>query len=421
MDFSPLLETCSSTEDFKFQRIEQVAAFLREADLYPDYTRIVSAGTEPEVVIDGRDVLMFCSNNYLSLSNSREVKDAASEALLAHGMGPGGSRCLCGNVAVLDDLDKTCAELVSMPAAITFPTGYMANLAVFRGLLDPFLGIFPYRKGSAAVFCDEYNHATIMDGIALSHAKRVLFAHNDLRQLEAKLVKFAEFTPKLIVTEGVFSLDGEVSPLAELVELARKHDAILMVDDAHGIGMMGHRGGGTLDHLGLQGKADIVMGSFDKALGGMGGFIGSSESVVDYLRVSARPYMFSSAVPEVMAAGMIRSIQLCMNDSGRRTRLRENAAYLRSGLQALGFTILGDGSVPVVPIHIGDEDAAIAFARRTLELGLYAPPFRWPTVPMKTARIRVSPMADHTREHLDRAIGIFEQVGRELDMLGHGA
>ena len=418
MDFSPLLETCSGTEEFKLQRIEEVAAFLHEADLYPDYTRISSAGTEPEVVIDGRDVLMFCSNNYLSLSNSRGVKDAAAKALEAHGMGPGGSRCLCGNVAILDELDKTCAELVSMPAAISFPTGYMANLAVFRGVLDPFLGIFPYRKGAAAVFCDEYNHATIMDGIALSHAKRVLFAHNDLRQLEEKLVKFAEFTPKLIVTEGVFSLDGEISPLAELVELAHAHGAVLMVDDAHGLGMMGHRGGGALDHLGLQGKADIVMGSFDKALGGMGGFIASSEAVVDYLRVSARPYMFSSAVPEVMAAGMIESMRLCMSDGDPRTRLHENAAYLRSGLQALGFTVLGDGSVPVVPIHIGDEDAAIAFARRTLELGLYAPPFRWPTVPMKTARIRVSPMADHTREQLQRAIGIFAQVGRELGVCG---
>ena len=418
MDFSPLLDACSGTEQFKFQRIEQVATFLHDADLYPDYTRISSAGTEPEVVIGGRDVLMFCSNNYLSLSNSREVKDAATAAMEAHGMGPGGSRCLCGNVDVLNDLDRACAELVNMPAAITFPTGYMANLSVFRGLLDPFLGIFPYRKGAAAVFADEYNHATIMDGIALSHAKRVLFAHNDLRQLEEKLVKFAEFTPKLIVTEGVFSLDGEVSPLAELVELAHAHGAILMVDDAHGLGMMGHRGGGALDHLGLQGKADIVMGSFDKALGGMGGFIASSDAVVDYLRVSARPYMFSSAVPEVMAAGMIESMRICMSDSDRRTRLQENASYLRRGLEALGFKVLGDGSVPVVPIHIGDEDAAIAFARRTLELGLYAPPFRWPTVPMKTARIRVSPMADHTREQLERAIRIFGQVGGEFGVCG---
>jgi len=414
MNLSPLLETCSGTEAFKFQRIEQATAFLREAGLYPNYPRIESAGTEPEVVVDGRSTLMFCSNNYLSLSNRPEVKAAAVETLLAHGMGPGGSRCLCGNVGVLEDLDRSCAKLVGMPDAITFPTGYMANLAVFKGLLDPFLGIFPYRKGAAAVFCDEYNHATVMDGIALSHAKRVLFKHNDVAHLEAQLIKFADHCPKMIVTEGVFSLDGDVSPLAEIAELAHKYGAILMVDDAHGIGLMGEHGGGTLEHLGLQGKADIVMGSFDKALGGMGGFLAASKPVVEYLRVAARPYMFSSTVPEVMAAAMITSMDLCMNDPEPRHRLRENAAFLKHELEALGFTILGNGSVPVVPVLIGDEDKAIEFGRRTFELGLFAPPFRWPSVPLKTARIRVTPMADHTREQLERAVAIFAQVGREL-------
>lgn len=414
MDLAPLFEACSGTEEYAFQRVEQVTEFMKGEGLYPDYTRVSSAATEPEVIIEGQNVLMFCSNNYLSLSNAAEVKAAAVEMIQAHGMGPGGSRCLCGNVDVLEDLDKMCAKLVSMPDAITFPTGYMANLSVFRALLDPFMGAFPYKKGSAAVFCDEYNHATIMDGIALSHAKRVLFSHNDLQELEEKLIKFAEYSPKMIVTEGVFSLDGEVAPLKELIELAHKYDAILMVDDAHGVGMMGEHGGGTLDYLGLQGKADIVMGSFDKALGGMGGFIASSKPIVEYMRVSARPYMFSSAVPESTAAGMIKSMELCMSDPERRAKLRENAAYLRSGLEAIGFTILGGGSIPVVPILIGDEEKAIEFSHRTLELGLYAPPFRWPTVPMKTARIRVTPMADHTREHLDRAIAIFGQAGREL-------
>ena len=418
MDFSALVKMRLTSEKYKMQNIERCLDFMLSEGLYPDYRVVDSAGTTPEVVIEGKSRLMFCSNNYLSLSNAPEVMQAAKSAIDTHGTGPGGSRCLCGNVDVLNALDRTSAKLVGCEDAITFPTGYMANLSVFRGILDPFLidGI-PYKKGAAAVFSDEYNHATVVDGMRLSNAKRVIFRHNDMNDLDSKLKKYRRSSPKLIVTEGVFSLDGEVSPLPDILSLAQKHGAMLMVDDAHGVGMMGDNGGGTVEHFGLQGKVDIIMGSYDKALGGMGGFLAGSKTMVDYLRVAARAYMFSSAVPALMAAAMVQSMELCMGEPDRRSRLRANARRLIDGLRAEGFTVYGDGTVPVAPLLVGDENKAIRFSERAFELGVFAPPFRWPAVPKGTARIRVTPMADHTDDQIDRAIAIYAEVGREMGLL----
>lgn len=418
MDFSALMGMRFGAEKYKMQRLEQVCDFLRAEALYPDYAVTQSAGTQPEVNIEGRRMLMFCSNNYLSLANAPEVRDAAIEQMEVHGLGPGGSRCLCGNISILDQLDRTTATLVGTEDAITFPTGYMANLSVFRAVLDPFVmdGV-PYKKGSAAIFSDEYNHATVVDGIRLSNAKRVIFAHNDMKDLERRLKKHRASSPKLIVTEGVFSLDGEVSLLPDIVALAEQHGAIVMVDDAHGVGMMGEHGGGTVEHFGLQGRVDIIMGSYDKGLGGMGGFLAGRRTMVDYLRIAARAYMFSSAVPGLMAGAMVQSMQMCMNEPERRQRLRTNAGTLIQGLRGLGFTVFGDGTIPVAPVLIGTEEKAIEFSKRTFELGLYAPEFRWPAVPKNTARIRVTPMADHSEEHIQRAIDIFAEAGRDTGVL----
>jgi len=405
-------------EKHKMERLESCLDFLVSEDIYPHYRPMQSAGTTPEVMIEGRPLLMFCSNNYLSLSNAPELKEAAVEQMAVHGMGPGGSRCLCGNVAVLNDLDRTTADLVGTEDAITFPTGYMANLSVFRGVLDPFLadGI-PYKKGQATVFSDEYNHATVVDGIRLSSAKKVIFKHSDLDDLERKLRRSGGRGPRLIVTEGVFSLDGEVSPLPEIVALAERYGAILMVDDAHGVGMMGDNGGGTVEHFGLRGRVDIIMGSYDKALGGMGGFLAGRQKMVDYLRVAARAYMFSSAPSALMAGAMVRSMEMCMGQPERRQRLRANARMLMDGLRAQGFTVYGDGTVPVAPLLIGDEAKAVVFEEKAFELGVFAPAFRWPAVPKNTARIRVTPMADHTEDQINQAVSIYSQVGREMGLV----
>ena len=421
MDFSNLHSFGSKQESRKMERIEETVQIVEGAGLYPSYETIASAGTEATCVIGGRERVMLCSNNYLGLARHDVVVEEAKRLLDLHGVGPGGSRFLCGNVDVLPELDRKVAELVGAEDAITFPTGYMANLGVFRALLDPLLGVLPYRKGAAAVIADERNHATVLDGIDLSHAKRFLFAHNDVDDLARKLERAKGRHPKMIVTEGVFSLDGEVTPLPEIVAIAERYDAILMIDDAHGIGVMGARGGGTLQHFGLQGRADIVMGSFDKALGGMGGFLAGRKEIVRYLRVAARPYMFSSAVPAVMAGAMIRAIEMCMNGGELRARLRTNAAQLRSDLAGLGFKILGNGDLPVVSVLIGSEEAAITFSNRVYALGVFVPCFRWPAVPKGTARIRATVTALHEREHLARVVDAFRIARDELGVLAAAA
>lgn len=413
MDFSEMHGLGSKRESYKLERVAETVRILEAASWYPPYHPIASAGTDPVCVIEGRERVMLCSNDYLGLSRHPDVVAGAHAALDAHGTGPGGSRFLCGNVDVLCELDRAIAAHVGCEDAITFPTGYMANLSVFHALLDPFLGVFPYRRGQAAVIADECNHATVHDGIDLTRAKRFFFKHNDLADLEARLDQAGDAYPKLIVTEGVYSLDGEVTPLPQIVEIAERRGALLMVDDAHGVGVMGPKGGGTLEHFGLQGRADIVMGSFDKALGGMGGYLAGSKELVRYFRVGCKAYLFSSAMPAVMGGAMLRSIQACRDGAALRARLYENAAFLRRELSALGFSILGDGALPVLPVVIGGEVEAITFSNRLYELGVFAPCFRWPAVPKNTARVRVTPMASHRREHLERVVAAFAAAGRE--------
>ncbi|HVO18045.1 MAG TPA: aminotransferase class I/II-fold pyridoxal phosphate-dependent enzyme [Anaeromyxobacter sp.] len=421
MDFSELHALGASEETHKLERVERTTRLVEAAGLYPSYRVVTSAATEPTCQVEGRELVMLCSNNYLGLARHPAVVEGARLELERHGLGPGGSRVLCGNLAVLGELEARIADLVGAEDAVTLPTGYMANVGAINGLLDPILGVLPYRKGAAAVISDERNHGTLFDGMALSHAKRFLYAHNDLEDLVSKLERARDHSPRMIVTEGVYSVDGEVTPLPQIAEIARRHDAILMVDDAHGVGVLGAHGGGTLEHFGMEGQADLVMGSFDKALGGMGGWLAGRKEVVKYLRMSSHPYMTSSAVPAVMAGAMIRAIETCVAGQELRERLRTNASYLRGALGRLGFRILGDGTLPVVPVVIGGEEEAIAFSERLFELGVFLPCFRWPSVPKGTARVRATVTALHRPEHLQRAVDAFRQAGRELGMAASAA
>jgi 8-amino-7-oxononanoate synthase len=401
----------------KLRRIKETVDLFEQTGLYPEYHRLESAGTQPVCVVDGRELVMLCSNNYLGLSHHPVVLEAVRAALEVHGVGPGGSRCLCGNVSVLEDLDRAVADFMGTEDAITFPTGYMANLSVFRALVDPFVGSYPYSYGSGTILCDESNHATVFDGVALSSAKRITFPHNDLAELERRLASADTRGPRIVVVEGVYSLDGELAPLADFAALCDKYGAIFFVDDAHGIGVLGQRGGGTLQHLGLEGRADLVMGSFDKALGGMGGFLAGGRDVIRYLRMAARAYMFSSALPAAMAGGMLKALEMASGGELLRRRLRRNYEFLRTGLESLGFRVLGNGTVPVAPVMLGEEKTAIHFQKRLFKEGVFAPAFRWPAVPKGAARIRVTPMATHTEEHLSRALEAFGRVGRELRLV----
>jgi len=417
-DVFRMLATQVKGESYKMQRLFEFTDFLKKEGIAPTFYKIESASTEPEVIINGKKVLMFSSNNYLGLAKHPKVIEKAGEALQKHGLGPGGSRFLCGNIDILDELDKATAELVGTEDAVTLPTGYMANVAVFKAVMDPIIGIFPYRKGEGVILSDEFNHGSIVDGCRLSYAEKVIFRHNDLSDLEKKLKRISKRRHKMIVTEGVFSPWGEFAPLPEIVELAKKYNAVLMVDDAHGVGAVGETGGGAVEHFKLRGEVDIVMGSFDKALGGMGGFLASSKKLAEHLRVAARPNILSSALSGVLAGGLIESIKICRSEEGAklRSQLSANADYLRKSFNNLGFKIVGNGEVPVTPVFIGEEAKSIKLAEKLLEYGIYSPSFRWPAVPKGESRIRVTPMATHKKEHLDALLQAFSRVKEEFKL-----
>jgi 8-amino-7-oxononanoate synthase len=417
MNLEAIHSDSPSIEKDKLDRYRKSTDVFDRAGMYPEYHRLDSAGTEPTCRVNGRELVMLCSNNYLGLANHPAVLDGVRAALNVHGTGPGGSRILCGNVHVLEDLDRSVAEFMGTEDAITFPTGYMANLSAFRALLDPFVGGLPCRRGSGTVLCDQSNHATVFDGVELTSATRVVFRHNDVADLDRRLSAANPNGPRVVVVEGVYSLDGEVAPLAEMAEVCNRHGAIFYVDDAHGIGVLGQRGGGTLQHLGMEGQADVVMGSFDKALGGMGGFLAGRRELIRYFRIAARAYMFSSALPAAMAGGMLRSLEVARGGELLRRRLRNNYEFLRAGLENLGFRVLGDGSVPVAPVIMGDDKRAVHFQKRLFDEGVLATAFRWPAVPKGSARIRATPMATHSEAHLTRVLEAFGRVGREFSMV----
>jgi 8-amino-7-oxononanoate synthase len=405
-------------EQYKMQKIFEFVGLLKSESLIPKFASINSAGTEPEAIINNKKCLIFCSNNYLGLSTHPNVIVGAQNALKIHGLGPGGSRFLCGNLDILEELDKKIADLIDAEDAITFPTGYMANTAIFKALMDPTIGkSLPYNKGSGVILSDEYNHGTIVDGCRLSYAKKIIFKHNDLDDLNKQISRLSKTTHKMIVTEGVFTLDGEITPLPEIVSIAKKHNAILMVDDAHGVGILGDMGGGTIQHFKLKGSVDIIMGSFDKALGGMGGFIGGNKKIIEYLRIVSRPYIFSSAISAVQAGGLIESINICKENPGLRKKLFDNANYLREKIKDLGFKTLGNETIPVIPLFIGDEVLAIKFSDKLFSEGIYVPSFRFPAVPKGTSRIRITPMASHNKNHLDLLLDVLEKTGKEFKLI----
>lgn len=412
-----LITSRLTKEDHKMQRLFEFVDFFKKEGLAPKFYSIETAGTEPEVMIGGKKYLMFCSNNYLGLSTMQEIIQETEKALKKHGLGPGGARFLCGNIDILEELDQETAKLVETEDAITFPTGYMANLAIFKALMDPIMGFLPYRKGEGTIFSDEFNHGTIIDGCRLSYAKKVIFRHNNLEDLERKISRISTKQPSMIVTEGVFTPWGEVSPIPEILKIAKKYNAILMVDDAHGVGVLGNQGGGTIQHFGLQGQIDVIMGSFDKALGGMGGFLAGNKNLIEYLRIVSRPYLFSSAISGVLAGGLIKAIQICKARQDLREKLFDNANYITENLEKLGFKILGNKKTPVAPLFIGDENKAIKFSEILFERGVFCPSFRWPAVPKGTSRLRLTIMATHTHEHLDTLLNTIEKTGRELKII----
>lgn len=409
-----LLSVEAVREETNFDNVRLLLERIRQYDLYPHFLTIDAGVNEPTFEADGRTLLQFGANNYLSMSEDPKVKAAAIQAIEEHGVGPGGSRLMSGNIAIIEEAERRIAGLTGMEDCLTFPTGYMANVTVFQTMMTPFIGRLPYRVQEGAIFIDEFVHGSITDGCKLSGARIIKFKHNDLHDLRAKLNENESASNKLIVTEGVYCLEGEIIDIPAYIDVARAHEAKLMVDDAHAIGVIGQRGGGSPDHHDCADGIDILMGCMDKAMGGTGGYLCGSKDLVDYLRIAASSSVLSSALTCAMAGAMIAAIDLIESAQDRREGLVEKSRYLHQGLQRQGLTVLGPDHLPSVPLLVGDEALGVAFAHGLRERGIFCPVMRWPAVPIGKARLRLSLMARHEQHHLDALIEACGEVGREL-------
>jgi 8-amino-7-oxononanoate synthase len=349
---------------------------------------------------------MLGSNNYLGLTNHREVKDAAAMALALYGTGCAGSRLLNGTLDIHVQLEERLAQFMGREAALTFSTGFQVNLGVLSCLLDR----------SDIAFLDALDHACIIDGCRLGFGRSHKFRHNDMDDLEKKLAHAPADRGKLIAVDGVFSMEGDVAPLPQIVELKKRFGARLMVDDAHGLGVFGEHGRGTPEHFGVEDGVDLVMGTFSKSLAAVGGFIAGERYVIEHIKHNARSQIFSAAPPPASMAAAMKALELVEREPERRKQLWENTKYMMGELGRLGFDT-GDAASPVIPLVVGEDMRAYTLAARLQDEGVFVNPVVTPAVPPGSAMIRTSYMATHTREHLDRALEAFEKVGRALGII----
>lgn len=373
------------------------------------------------VRVDGREVVMLASNNYLGLSNHPKVKEAALRALREYGYGLASVRFICGTQKIHRELELKIAEFVGCEDAVLHSSCFAANEAFFAGLLANDFGLQNYRD---VIYSDQLNHASIIDGIRLCRqvartTEAKIYAHRDVARLREMLQadESEGYRIKIIATDGVFSMEGDLAPLPELVTLARQHEALLFVDDSHATGVLGPRGRGTAEELGVFGQVDVITGTFGKALGGAcGGFIAGRRELIELLRQKSRPYTFSNTMPPAVVAGSLEALNILMNDTSLIERLRENTAYFRREIRNLGYRIL-EGTHPIVPIMLGEAALAMEMSEALLKEGVYIKGLWYPVVPRGEARLRAQISAAHTREHLDRALEAFRVVGRRFGLL----
>ena len=368
--------------------------------------RVVAGPQEGTVLLDGREVLLLSSNNYLGLAWHPALKQAARQAIGQFGCGAGASRLISGSMEIHRQLEQRLAAFKHTEAALVFPSGYHANIGVLSALMEP----------GDTILSDELNHASIIDGCRLARAQAQIFRHCDVAHLEQLLSMSAKSGQRLIVTDSVFSMDGDIAPLAEIVALARRYDAWVMVDEAHATGVFGVRGAGVVEALGLEGAVDIHMGTLSKALGGAGGYVAGCRELIEWLINRARSFIYTTGLPPAVAACTLAAIEVVEQEPERRERLWRNAAFVRQGLEALGYQ-LGATRSPILPVIIGDARATMALAEALLQRGVFAQGIRPPTVPEGTARLRVTPMATHTEEQLSRALEAFAEAGKEVGAL----
>jgi 8-amino-7-oxononanoate synthase len=368
--------------------------------------RVIGSEHGPRVVHDGRGVIMLSSNNYLGLAAHPRVKRAAIAAVDRYGVGAGASRLIAGGLEPIRRLEANLASLKRTEAALVFGSGYLANLGVLTALAGP----------GDVVFSDELNHASLIDGCRLSKAEARVYRHCDPGHLHALLQQSASARRRLIVTDSIFSMDGDFAPLREIVELARQFDAITMIDEAHAVGVAGPGGAGLAAEFGLEKEIDIQIGTLSKALGAYGAYVAGSPALVDFLINRARSFIYTTGLPPSIAAAADAAIEVIRAEPQRIRRLWENAAYLRERLAEAGFKF-GPTQSPILPLIVGEAQAATAMAAQLLKRGVYVIAIRPPTVPAGTARLRITPMADHSTADLDEAIAAIIQSGRELRLI----
>ncbi len=377
---------------------------LKEEGWYP-YFKAIQSGADTEVYIDGRKLIMVGSNNYLGLTQDPRIKEAAKKAVDEYGSGCTGSRFLNGTLTLHEELEEKLAEFMNKEAALVFSTGFQTNLGTISTVVGK----------DDVVLADRNNHASIVDGCRLSFGKVVKFRHNDMRDLE-RLLAASKDRGKLIVVDGVFSMEGDLINLPEVVHLAKKYGARIMVDDAHSIGVFGKHGRGTAEHFGLEEDVDIIMGTFSKSFATLGGFIVGETSVIDYIKHHSRALIFSASMPPAAVASVIAALEIIKNEPERRERLWQNVRKVKKAFDELGFDTCGSES-PVIPVVIGEMMDTFVFWKKLFDHGVFANPAIPPAVPPGRSLIRTSYMATHTDEELDRVIEVFAKLGKEFNLI----
>ncbi len=391
----------------KLAWIDESLKDLKESGLYT-HIRTIESPQGPWLVVDGRKVLNFCSNNYLGLANHPRLVEKAKEAIDRYGVGPGAVRTIAGTMSLHLELEEKLAAFKGAEAAISFQSGFNANLATIPALAD---------RGDLIV-SDELNHASIIDGVRLSRADRAVYKHCDADDLKRVLEEHkGKHRRLLIITDGVFSMDGDIAPLDKIADLAEEYEAILMVDDAHGEGVLGHGGRGIVDYFGLHGRVDIEVGTMSKAFGVVGGYVAGNSRIVEWLHQRGRPFLFSSAMTVPDTAACIASVDILQESTELVDRLWDNARYFKGEMQRLGFDI-GHSQTPITPVMLGEARLAQKFSSRLYEEGVFGTAIGYPTVPKGKARIRVMISAAHSREDLEKGLEAFAKVGKELGVIG---
>ena len=388
--------------DFLAQELES----LHEQNLF-NVIRTIEGPQGGWIVVDGKRVLNLCSNNYLGFADHPELKSAAKKGIDQYGVGPGAVRSIAGTQSIHLELERKLAEFKHAEACIVLQGGFVANLAVIPAITGD----------GDIIFSDELNHASIIDGCRLSKAKVVRYAHNDTADLKNKIMEHKDSARRmLIITDGVFSMDGDIALLSEIVEVADEFGAMVMADDAHGEGVLGDSGRGIVNHFDLEGRVEVEVGTLSKAFGVMGGYITGPKGLIDYLKQKGRPFLFSSGLTAADTAAAIAAVDVLVESDELVRKLWDNAAYFQKGLKEAGFDI-GKTQTPITPVMLGDEGTAVTFSKKLFDKGIFAQSIAYPTVAKGKARIRCMLSAAHQKEDLDFALATFTEVAKEMGVL----